>query len=46
METFGAECASPAPAITTEAGRKILAENPDSPGSLGCAISEAVEKAT
>jgi tryptophan synthase beta chain len=44
IETFGARViASPSP--TTEAGRKILAENPDNTGSLGCAISEAVEKA-
>ena len=33
------------PSDTTEAGRKILAENPDTTGSLGCAISEAVEQA-
>ena len=36
---------SPAPADTTEVGRKILAEKPNTTGSLGCAISEAVEKA-
>ena len=35
----------PSPSDLTEAGRKILAENPDSPGSLGIAISEAVERA-
>ena len=35
----------PSPSTTTEVGRKILAENPDTSGSLGCAISEAVEKA-
>lgn len=36
---------TPSPSNTTEAGRKILAENPDTTGSLGCAISEAVEAA-
>ncbi|MGE4276013.1 MAG: TrpB-like pyridoxal phosphate-dependent enzyme [Lawsonibacter sp.] len=36
---------TPSPSMTTEAGRKILAENPDTTGSLGCAISEAVEAA-
>jgi tryptophan synthase beta chain len=44
MQTFGAEVI-PSPSNTTEAGRKILAENPDSPGSLGIAISEAMEVA-
>ncbi len=44
METFGAEV-RPSPTSTTEAGKKILEENPDSPGSLGIAISEAVEVA-
>ncbi len=44
IETFGAEVI-PSPSNTTEAGRKILAENPGTTGSLGCAISEAVEKA-
>jgi tryptophan synthase beta chain len=44
MESFGARCvASPSP--ETEAGRAILAEHPDSTGSLGMAISEAVEVA-
>ena len=44
METYGAEVvASPSP--TTNYGRKVLAETPDSPGSLGMAISEAVEDA-
>jgi len=44
MSTWGAEViASPSP--RTEAGRKVLAEDPDSPGSLGIAISEAVEVA-
>ncbi|MBW2025408.1 MAG: TrpB-like pyridoxal phosphate-dependent enzyme [Deltaproteobacteria bacterium] len=44
METWGATCIA-SPSNETEAGRKILAENPDSPGSLGIAISEAVEAA-
>jgi len=44
METWGAQC-FPSPTDKTEAGRKILAEDPDSPGSLGIAISEAVEDA-
>lgn len=44
METFGASCTA-SPSDTTEAGRKILADNPDSTGSLGIAISEAVEMA-
>jgi tryptophan synthase beta chain len=44
METWGGTCI-PSPSEETEAGRKILAENPDSPGSLGIAISEAVEAA-
>ncbi len=44
MQTFGAEIvASPSP--DTEAGRKILEQTPDTPGSLGIAISEAVEDA-
>ena len=44
METYGAEVvASPSP--TTNYGRGVLAEHPDSPGSLGMAISEAVEDA-
>ncbi len=44
METYGAEVvASPSP--TTNYGRSVLAETPDSPGSLGMAISEAVEDA-
>ena len=42
METYGAEVvASPSP--TTEYGRKVLAETPDNTGSLGIAISEAIE---
>jgi tryptophan synthase beta chain len=44
MESWGANCV-PSPSQETEAGRKVLAENPDSPGSLGIAISEAVEAA-
>lgn len=44
MNTFDAEVIA-SPSNTTEAGRKILAEDPANPGSLGCAISEAVEKA-
>ena len=44
METWGATCV-PSPSPDTEAGRRILAEDPDSPGSLGIAISEAVEDA-
>lgn len=44
METFGATVIS-SPSNTTDAGRKILAANPKTTGSLGCAISEAVEKA-
>lgn len=44
MESYGAEV-YPSPSDRTEAGRKILKENPDSPGSLGIAISEAVEDA-
>jgi len=44
METYGAEV-YPSPSDRTEAGRRILAEHPDSPGSLGIAISEAVEDA-
>lgn len=45
MQTFDANVI-PSPSDTTAVGRKILAENPDTTGSLGCAISEAVEKAT
>ncbi|HBY95674.1 MAG: TrpB-like pyridoxal phosphate-dependent enzyme [Ardenticatenaceae bacterium] len=44
METYGADV-TPSPSDKTESGRKILAENADSPGSLGIAISEAVEAA-
>ena len=45
MRTYGASVV-PSPSDTTEAGRKILADFPDAPGSLGCAISEAVECAS
>ena len=44
MRTYGAEVIA-SPSDTTEVGRKILAEHPDTGGSLGCAISEAVETA-
>ncbi len=44
MAVWGATV-HPSPSDVTEAGRKILAEDPDSPGSLGIAISEAVEVA-
>jgi tryptophan synthase beta chain len=44
METFGATV-HPSPSELTESGKAILAEHPDSPGSLGIAISEAVEQA-
>lgn len=44
MQTFGAEII-PSPSNTTNVGRQILTENPTTEGSLGCAISEAVEKA-
>ena len=45
MRTYGATV-TPSPSNTTEVGRKILAEFPGTTGSLGCAISEAVEVAT
>ena len=45
MRTYGASV-TPSPSDTTEVGRKILAEFPGTTGSLGCAISEAVEVAT
>jgi len=44
METWGATCI-PSPSDKTETGKAILANNPDSPGSLGIAISEAIEAA-
>ncbi len=42
IETYGASVV-PSPSDTTEVGRRILAEHPGTSGSLGCAISEAVE---
>ncbi len=45
MRTYGASV-TPSPSETTNVGRKILSEFPGTGGSLGCAISEAVEKAT
>ena len=44
MRTYGAEV-TPSPSNTTNIGKKILAEHPGTTGSLGCAISEAVEVA-
>lgn len=44
IRTFGADIVA-SPSDTTEAGRKILAKDPSTGGSLGCAISEAVETA-
>lgn len=44
MRTYGAKV-TPSPSETTAVGRKILAEHPGTTGSLGCAISEAVEAA-
>ena len=44
MRTYGASV-TPSPSMETEVGRKILAEHPGTTGSLGCAISEAVEAA-
>ncbi|WP_294538697.1 TrpB-like pyridoxal phosphate-dependent enzyme [uncultured Gemmiger sp.] len=45
MRVYGASV-TPSPSDTTQVGRRILAEHPGTTGSLGCAISEAVEKAT
>ena len=45
MRTYGASV-TPSPSMETEVGRKILAEHPGTSGSLGCAISEAVEAAS
>ena len=45
MRTYGASV-TPSPSMDTAVGRKILAEHPGTGGSLGCAISEAVEVAT
>jgi len=44
METWGAKCV-PSPSPDTNAGRKFLEQNPEHPGSLGIAISEAIEDA-
>ncbi|MCG8643798.1 MAG: TrpB-like pyridoxal phosphate-dependent enzyme [Desulfobacterales bacterium] len=44
METWGAKCTA-SPSTETKAGRSILEQDPESPGSLGMAISEAVEAA-
>ena len=44
MRTYGASV-TPSPSMETQVGQKILAEHPGTTGSLGCAISEAVEKA-
>jgi len=44
MKSYGADVVA-SPSNLTEAGRRILAESPDSPGSLGIAISEAIEDA-
>lgn len=45
MRTYGASV-TPSPSMETEVGKKILKEHPGTTGSLGCAISEAVETAT
>ncbi len=45
MRTYGAKV-TPSPSMTTEVGKRILAEHPGTGGSLGCAISEAVESAS
>jgi tryptophan synthase beta chain len=45
MRTYGASV-TPSPSETTQIGKKILADHPGTSGSLGCAISEAVEAAT
>lgn len=45
MRTYGASV-TPSPSMNTEVGRRILEEHPGTSGSLGCAISEAVEVAT
>jgi tryptophan synthase beta chain len=44
METWGASCVA-SPSTETQSGRAILEQDPDSPGSLGIAISEAIEEA-
>ena len=45
MRTYGASV-TPSPSMETEVGRRIIEKHPGTTGSLGCAISEAVEKAT
>ena len=45
QKPFRREAVTPSPSMTTEVGRKILADHPGTTGSLGCAISEAVEVA-
>src|SRR5207237_9350241 len=44
IQTYGAQV-YPSPSTRTQSGQKVLAQHPDSPGSLGLAISEAVEDA-
>jgi len=44
MQTWGANCV-PSPSMETQAGRSVLEQFPDTPGSLGIAISEAIEAA-
>jgi tryptophan synthase beta chain len=44
MEAWGGKCIA-SPSTETKAGRDALAKNPDTPGSLGIAISEAIEAA-
>jgi len=44
IEAYGARCV-PSPSSTTQAGKAILAQNPNHPGSLGAAVSEALELA-
>ena len=44
MQTWGGKCIA-SPSDMTQAGRDVLAEHPDTPGSLGIAISEAIEAA-
>src|SRR5690606_37773628 len=43
MRTWGGDCVA-SPSMETEVGRRILAEDPNTPGSLGIAISEAIEE--
>lgn len=43
MRTYGASV-TPSPSMTTNVGRKILAEHPDTTGSLGCSISAAIDE--